>query len=57
MLAQHQVDKTVFAVGEGTKVRKAASKILTAEMVSNRRQPDVPTPKKVLAVITKLLLK
>lgn len=55
MLAQYQIDETVFAVGEGTKVRKAASKALSAKIASLKRPPPDPSPRAVLSVITKLL--
>lgn len=55
MLGQYQADEIVFAVGEGTKVRKAASKALTAAVNQMKRARPDPKPKAVLGVIEKLL--
>lgn len=55
LLAQHEVDDTVMAVGDGAKIREAASAKLTA-MVEERRLllPD-PTPERVRTTLSKLL--
>jgi hypothetical protein len=55
ILSQHQIDATAVAVGEGTKVRKAASAKLTAKVMAMRRPLPDPTPASCLAVISKLL--
>jgi hypothetical protein len=55
MLGQHQVDETVFAVGEGTIVRKAASKALTAMLQTQNITTADPSPKAVVKLIGKLL--
>lgn len=55
MLAQYQVDETVFAVGEGTKVRKVASKALTAMAKTQKVTSADASPKAVVKLISKVL--
>ena len=53
ILAQFQVDDTIFAIGEGTKVRKAASKILTAKLQDLKIATSGPSPKTVVKLVGK----
>lgn len=55
MLAQYQVDETVFAIGEGTKVRKVASKALTAMLQTQKVTSADASPKTVVELIGKVL--
>jgi hypothetical protein len=55
ILGQHTIDSTVFAAGEGTKVRKVASKVLTAKLDGLRLVAPTPSAKAVLSVIAKVL--
>ena len=55
ILSQHEIDKSVVAVGEGTKVRKAASAKLTAKVVAMRTPLRDPTPARCRAMFSRLL--
>lgn len=55
LLSQHEIDKTAIAIGEGTKVRKAASAKLTAKVTAMRRPLPDPTPARCQAVFSKIL--
>jgi hypothetical protein len=55
ILSQHEIDKIVVAVGEGTKVRKAASAKLTAKVEAMRSLLPDPTPARCNAVFSRLL--
>jgi hypothetical protein len=52
--AQYEIDDTVFAVGDGTLVRKAASKALTAAAEKTKGMQGNPCPDRVLSMISKL---
>lgn len=56
LLSQFTIDQTVFAVGEGTKVRKAASKKLddTASRKGSRFRNALP-PRQLRSLFTKIL--
>lgn len=55
MLGQYQIDETVFAVGEGTKIRKLASKALIAKLKAVKITSADTGPKAVVELIGKLL--
>lgn len=55
MLGQYEIDDTVFAVGEGTKVRKAASKALTAKLQKLKIKAPCPGPMAVRRLCSKAL--
>ena len=55
ILAQFQIDDTVFAVGEGTRIRKLASKALTAELKALKITTSGPSPKSVVKLFGKVL--
>ena len=54
MLGQHTIDGTMFAVGEGTKVRKAASKMLKFKADDPKRSVSNPTSQAVQRLAAKL---
>lgn len=55
ILAQFQIDDTVFAVGEGTRIRKVASKALTTELEALKITTSGPSPKSVVKLFGKVL--
>lgn len=55
VLAQFQIDDTIFAVGEGTKVRKAASKALTTKLHDMKVTTVGPSQKVVVNLFGKVL--
>ena len=52
---QYQIDETVFAVGEGTKIRKSASKALSAKLQRLKITNADAGPKAIVKLIGKLL--